>query len=1039
MTASTRLILAASLLAASAAWVLRTARPGPEATQSRRELAAIHVPQGFTVEKAAGADLVSYPMLGTVDDRGRLFLCESSGKTVRTPEMYLDPTYQVSMLEDLNGDGRYDRATVFADKLTLPAGAAWYRGSLYVAAPPHLYRFRDTNGDGRADEKEIVLTGWNLSANAASLHGPMLGPDGWLYLTDGRHGYSIRTKEGALLQGKASRIWRCRPDGTGLEWVAGGGFDNPVEVAFTPAGEMIATMTYFMDPRDGQRDALLHLVEGGVYPKPHPAASEFQRTGDWMPVMTKFARIAPSGLHAYRGPMFGAGYAGNLFSAHFNSHRVQRHVLHREGATFRTDDEDFLTSTDPDFHATDVMEDADGSLLVVDTGAWFIHGCPISRTPKPQIRGAIYRVRKQGAPLVEDPRGARLAWLGSTPEELVRRMDDARPAVRDRAIEAMVAAGDKAVPALRASVKSESVFALARIGTPPAMEAVRAALQNTNMEVRVAAARLLGMARDTASLPRLIEMAKRDEPAARRQAATALGQIGDRKAVTALLEAAANPEDRFVEHAIIYSLIQLKDAAAVTPALAHASPRVRQAALIALDQMQGSPIDRQRALALLTDADERLRQAALWVASHHPDWADGVVRTLEARLRGPLREGAAVRDAMVAFCGDAAFEQMAAGLLGSAALDAERQLLVLEAVERCERKQFPAAWVESLRRLMQGSDLKLRLRAVTLIRARGLTGLEAELERIAAAAAEPDELRLAAIGTLGARRPRLQNQEFHFLLDRLAPKIDSALRLAAAQVLSRAELSDEQHLTLARGYLPQADPLVLPILLEAFRNLRNEEAGAALVQALQKSPETVGTVGGGRLAELVKGFPPVVRKAARPLLVRIESARRGRLERLRKLEPLLADAGGDIGRGRRIFFGAKAACASCHTIGLEGGHVGPDLTAIGAIRSGHDLLEAIVLPSESFVPGHEVIRVETAREVYSGVMGSRAPDAVVLITGPNDEVRIPRSAIKKMGPAPVSLMPEGFDEVLTRGEMADLLAFLQAQKSRPTPGSAGTD
>ena len=91
---------------------------------------------------------------------------------------------------------------------------------------------------------------------------------------------------------------------------------------------------------------------------------------------------------------------------------------------------------------------------------------------------------------------------------------------------------------------------------------------------------------------------------------------------------------------------------------------------------------------------------------------------------------------------------------------------------------------------------------------------------------------------------------------------------------------------------------------------------------------------------------------------------------MQKLEPLLR-AGGDVGRGRRIFFGEKVACSSCHTIGTEGGHVGPDLTGIGAIRSGHDLLEAVVFPSASFVPGHEVYNVETANERIAGVIRSR--------------------------------------------------------------------
>src|SRR5262249_59561086 len=119
-------------------------------------------------------------------------------------------------------------------------------------------------------------------------------------------------------------------------------------------------------------------------------------------VRRRFGRLAPAGLARYRGNAFRAEYQGNLFSAQFNPHRVQRHILRREGATFRTEDSDFLTSRDPDFHPTDVIEDADGSLLVLDTGAWFIHGCPISRAAKPEIKGSIYRIRRaRRKPLAE--------------------------------------------------------------------------------------------------------------------------------------------------------------------------------------------------------------------------------------------------------------------------------------------------------------------------------------------------------------------------------------------------------------------------------------------------------------------------------------------------------------------------------------------------------------------------------------------------------------------------------------------------------------
>jgi putative heme-binding domain-containing protein len=211
--------------------------------------------------------------------------------------------------------------------------------------------------------------------------------------------------------------------------------------------------------------------------------------------------------------------------------------------------------------------------------------------------------------------------------------------------------------------------------------------------------------------------------------------------------------------------------------------------------------------------------------------------------------------------------------------------------------------------------------------------------------------------------------------------------------------------------------------------------GQAVIAVLKKSPSALNTLGGDRLKTLLAGYPDSVRQSADPLFKQLENAQRDRIDRLQKLEPLLR-AAGDVGRGRRIFFGEKVACSSCHTIGTEGGHVGPDLTGIGAIRSGHDLLEAVVFPSASFVPGHEVYNVETANERIAGVIRSRSAEAVVLVTGPNGEVRIPRKEIKSMKPSTVSLMPEGFDETLTNTELTDLLAFLQAEKTRPQTAAA---
>ena len=113
-----------------------------------------------------------------------------------------------------------------------------------------------------------------------------------------------------------------------------------------------------------------------------------------MPVMTQLGPAVPAGLTRYQSAVFGSDYQDNFFAAMFNLRKVTRHVLEPDGATFRTRDSDFLVSTNRDFHPTDVIEDADGSLIVVDTGPWYKLCCPTSQLAKPDVLGAIYRVKR---------------------------------------------------------------------------------------------------------------------------------------------------------------------------------------------------------------------------------------------------------------------------------------------------------------------------------------------------------------------------------------------------------------------------------------------------------------------------------------------------------------------------------------------------------------------------------------------------------------------------------------------------------------------
>jgi putative heme-binding domain-containing protein len=1001
-------------------------------------LSSIQVPEGFSVELAAGPDVVNYPMLAAFDEKGRLFVTESSGLDVSGGEMAEDPRCRIRMLEDTNEDGVFDKATVFADHLSLPMGALWYHGSLYAASPPDFFRFDDPDGDGVSDHRETILSGWNV-LNTASLHGPFLAPDGWLYLTHGRHGYMIQTKEGPVVEGEAARLWRCRPDGTQLERFCGGGFDNPIELIFTEAGEIIGTMTYFTDPKNGQRDALDHWIEGGVYPKPHEVLGEFIRTGDLLPPITKFARIAPSGLMRYRGESFGPEYRGDLFSAHFNPHRIQRHILHREGASFRTEDSDFLTSTDPDFHPTDVFEDTDGSILVLDTGGWYVHACPLSRISKPEIRGAIYRIRKKGVPKIEDPCGKRLGISKMEPKDLVKLLGDPRPVVQDQAMELIVEKGEVAITPLRELLKNspvpetrcQAVWALTRIGTANATKAVREALGDSDPLVLIAAASSLGKAKDAISAEKLRTLAGHENLAVRRQADEALGQIDGQDSVYALLRSVEGIDDPFLEHAATFALIRLAQADQVRGGLAEADPTIRKCALIALDQMTDGALRREEAAPLLGDANPKVRKAALFVLSRHPEWGDEVLGFLEAKLTAPAlepEEAGAVREVLLAFCENENLQSKIAEVLGGGSLTAERKIFLLDSMEACSLGKLPGVWIEAADKLLQDPDAELRWRALALTRSRGITELDATLGTIAHNPSETAAFRVAALSALMTRFPELDTTSADLLFGQLDPKVDPTLRLEAAQALGRSQMDPVRLIHLAKDYLPSADGVILPSLLDAFRNGSDEETGKALVQALLSSEAGLNLLKKDYLTALLASYPESIQTAAAPIFEKMEKEEAEKVAKLNALEPLLGQ--GDVGRGRQVFFSQKTACNTCHAIGREGGDLGPDLTTIGAIRSGRDLLEAILFPSASFVPDYEPFQVETSDDFYSGVIARQSSDAILLKTGADATVRIPRDEIVEMAPSTVSVMPAGLDSGISQQELLDLLAFLQAQNGR---------
>lgn len=1001
---------------------------------SEEVIKSLKVPEGFIVESAAMPGLVDYPMFITFDPAGHLFVAESTGKDLSGKEMAAVPECLILRLDDTDGDGIFDARSVFADKLSLPMGVLWHQNALYVASPPDLLRFEDANGDGISDKREVLLTGWNV-LNTASLHGPFLGPDGLLYVTHGRHGYSITTKEGAKLEGLAARIWRCAPDGSGLERFAGGGFDNPVELIFTPAGEMLGTMTYFTDPRHGQRDALLHYAWGGVYPKPHEAINEFVHTGDLMPVMTKFARVAPAGFLRYRSAAFGDDYQSNLFSAQFNPHRIMRHVLTRDGATFRTEDRDFLTSSYSDFYPTDLLEDPDGSMLFCDTGAWYVDACPISRIAKPEIKGGLYRVRAKDSPQLDDPRGAGIEWGSLSAREAATLLEDPRFSVRDRALELLAAKHEKAAaPLKRMLFESRSEEAriaalrlLARLDDDSAQPPILKALKDPALDVRVAAIQVLGDAHNAAALPSLVDRLENGGPAERREAASALGRIGESESSTALVNACANDVDRFEEHALIYALIELGGEAVLETALSSESPAIRRAAAISLDQMGSPRVTPDRLIALLRDDDPKLRQSALWIASRHGDWAQDIVAFAAERLRSPdldARDAERLIDLLPSFAGSPDCQDLMAEYVSSPERPRDLRVRMLGALGSSPVSPLPPPWAELLGTLMDGTDAELRAGAIQLVVRKDLDGFDDQLQSIADDPNENSTLRIAALSALLGRHPDLNDTRAKFLVEQLGPGADPASRQSAARVLGAAQVPSGTKLRIAKTLLPAADALVMNAVMPLLTGESGSLLGAAALDGLRANPNLDRYLSPAQLNSVMASFPESVRAAAGTLGERLESRDQVLIDRFLRLEARLG--AGDVTRGRHIFFGDRAACSTCHAVGDEGGRLGPDLTTIGLVRSGHDLLEAILFPSSSIVPEFTPYLARLKDDDVSGIIREETPRTILLATSAAELREVPRDQIVELTPSAVSIMPEGLDTGLSDDELLDLMSFLQS-------------
>ncbi len=901
--------------------------------------------EGWGISLAAAAPLVTHPTMACLDERGRLFVGDCIGVNWNKAQLEANPPNRVLMLEDKDGDGVFDRSTVFASGLTFPQGACWLDGALYVCSPPGLWRLQDRDGDGVEDHREMLVEGFDYTGNAADVHGPFWNPAHQrLYWCHGRKGHRVASRDGALVhEGLASGIWSCKPDGSGLRWHALGCGDNPVEVDFTPEGDVLGVQNlYHSNPRG---DTLVHFLLGGVYERPDmlKAVEGLPRTRETMPVVHNFGHVAVSGCAFWRKNTWGPL---QMLVTHFNTGRLVRMELTRSGSTYRAAENEFVKLQDPDVHLTDVLEDRDGSLLLLDTGGWFRIGCPSSLMAKPDVTGAIYRIARITPHTSQD-----------------RNQGEAE--------------------------RDQSVFALSA-------EHIAELLRSEDMHLQRRACEWLAVH----GVP--------SEPVA--------------AALRKLLE---QPMDAALEHAALY-------AAGVTRSIrttdldGPSSPDHLRRMLVVLDQFGGDSSAPQRtfeqALERLNDPDPDLARAALGIVARHPEKAEITRKRLEAWMDAGTEEGLVpagmLPAAVTRLMADPGVRVLVARMLAD-----PRKSLRLAGVRAVAEQSAVGAepmWTEPLRAALKDERVPVSavLEAIRKVRD---PSLDQDLQAIAGDATYPLSIRFRSLAAM--KTVKLADHVFELLVRTLSGTDAPVSARIEAAILLR-EAAPEQVGRLG-PVLKNAGPLELKALISMLGKTRDSGVARTLAKALAQNP-SVGSQQESAYRTALSAHPPEIFETV--LLPALERASAQKEAKRFSLGPLSARLPtGDPERGREVFESGKGACMGCHRIGTLGQRIGPDLSKIGGIRMGRDLLESILFPSNTLARDYEAHTIElTAGGPVTGVIRGHSAEGLLIVDVAGQEFSIPHDKILSDTMLSESLMPAGLDAALGERDLVDLVSYLQS-------------
>ena len=980
-------------------------------------MATMQIEAGYRIELVASEPDIESPVAMDVDEQGRIFVVEMPGYPLDRA-----PTGRIKLLEDTDGDGRYDASRVFADGLSLPTGVMrWKKGVLVTAAPDLLY-LEDTNGDGRADVRTVVVTGFAVTNPQHMVNGPLYGLDNWIYLAHEGPAQAVIYQDVFGDRGTALR-WpahphrptlttdhhgvRLRPDAGRLERTGGSsqyghGFDAwgryfTTENADHARHEVLPAAWLARNPDLRLDSAMARIPDHGaaapVFPiSRRPNFELLTGAGEF----TSACAITP-----YTGGAFPEAAGTSLFVAEPVHNLVHRDVLAPSGATFTATRaeprREFLAAADAWFRPVFLSIGPDGALYVVDYYRPRIEhpewtSSDLQQDPAPMYegrdRGRIYKVVRADAPSSRRP----APNLGAaSAADLVRALESPNLWWRRTAQRLLVDRQSReAIASLRA-MASQSTSPLARVHALWTLDGLGAlddrsiatALGDATPGVRENAVRLAEARVRTSALlaGRLAAMAEDPDARVRFVVLGALGSLGTPEAAAARTRLLfAHLDDVWMQRA---ALSAGSDRA---PALLDAvlRPTTDGPSRGALSRESGGRASFVRQLASVIGARQRAAEVGRVVDAVAMDRRAGAAWWRAAALDG-LAQGAqgrrsarrvfqAARPVLLALYDDAAPEVRAGalGLLQLAAPGADTD---------------DAAWRAAVQRATvaaeQATDPRRRADAIALVAIVPAEGRVGWFSRFVSPH-EPDVVQAAAVAALGRIESGAQSEPIgRFLLSRWAA-LTPETRSQAGDVLI-------------------ADPA----------------RARLLVSALTDGSVPAWSLGFWQKQDLVLHKNPAVRAAARAVL---EEDPRARADTVRRYAAAL-DLAGDPGRGEPVF---ARVCAACHRLGeTAGGDLGPDLATVRH-RPPASLLTDILIPSRSIAQHYETYVVDRGNSrTDAGVLAAQTAATITLRQAGDRAVVIPRDEIRTMTVSPRSTMPADLDALVSPDQMADLLAFIR--------------